>query len=281
MKLKAISKAIIGVALASTLLMPPKSDASGFPVVDIASIVQAIVDYAQQLTQYAEMVQSGSLQAQELVQTIQQYEQMLNEYETILANLQDLNSYISDGDMKAAFGLMTNSSLRHFVSPEFKDMSGDLLEVWLTVDEARNGRYGGVSDTAQVLADINSLYPDRPEVVEQAELILNYQDSATNVAAVNAQYENQLEGFEQNIDSQETAISSLGAESELASLQAIANILVSQQRIQVAAMRKDAASDSASISLEELMARRKAEALEKQLIKSQFYTDNTVNYEEY
>lgn len=279
MKLKLISTTISSVLLVGVLMMPPKADASGFPVVDIASIVQAVVDYAQQLTQYAEMIQSGLLQAQELVQTIQQYEQMLNEYETMLGNLQDLGSYISSGDMQSAFSLITNSNLSQFVSPEFADMTDDLLEVWVAVDEIRSTQFGGVADVERVLADLNSLYPDRPELLEKAELILNYQNSATNVAAINKQYENQLSGFEQNLENQELALNSLGAESELASLQAIANILVSQQRIQIAEMRKNAASDSASISLEEIVARRKAEALEKQLINAQSINDNTITYE--
>jgi len=279
MKLKLISTTISSVLLVGVLMMPPKADASGFPVVDIASIVQAVVDYAQQLTQYAEMIQSGLLQAQELVQTIQQYEQMLNEYETMLGNLQDLGSYISSGDMQSAFSLITNSNLSQFVSPEFANMTDDLLEVWVAVDEIRSTQFGGVADVEQVLADLNSLYPDRPELLEKAELILNYQNSATNVAAINKQYENQLSGFEQNLENQELALNSLGAESELASLQAIANILVSQQRIQIAEMRKNAASDSASISLEEIVARRKAEALEKQLINAQSINDNTITYE--
>lgn len=279
MKLKLISTTISSVLLVGVLMMPPKADASGFPVVDIASIVQAVVDYAQQLSQYAEMIQSGLLQAQELVQTIQQYEQMLNEYETMLGNLQDLGSYISSGDMQSAFSLITNSNLSQFVSPEFANMTDDLLEVWVAVDEIRSTQFGGVADVEQVLADLNSLYPDRPELLEKAELILNYQNSATNVAAINKQYENQLSGFEQNLENQELALNSLGAESELASLQAIANILVSQQRIQIAEMRKNAASDSASISLEEIVARRKAEALEKQLINAQSINDNTITYE--
>lgn len=279
MKVKLISTTISIVLLTGVLMMPPKADATGFPVVDIASIVQAVVDYSQQLTQYAEMIQSGLLQAQELVQTIQQYEQMLNEYETMLGNLQDLGSFISSGDMRSAFSLITNSNLSQFVSPEFANMTDDLLEVWVAVDEIRSTQFGGVSDVERVLADLNALYPDRPELLDKAELILNYQNSATNVAAINLQYENQLSGFEQNLENQEVALNSLGAESELASLQAIANILVSQQRIQIAEMRKNAASDSAAIKLEEIIARRKAEALEQKLIHAQSFDNNTVNYE--
>lgn len=274
---------VIAFLLMFTLALPmspKKAQATGFPVIDIASIVQAVTDYSQQLMQYAEMIQQGAQQGLQIIEQVRQYEQMVMEYETMLNNLKDLSQYISEGDMRAAFQLVTDSNLSQFVSPEFLQMSDDLLEVWVAVDEIRSLQFGGIRDIEESLNKINDLFPDNPDAAAKAEIILNYQKATVNRAAINAQYEKQVDGFEQNLSRQEQAISSLGGESEIASLQTIAHLLVSQQKMQVASMRQQAATSSASVPIEEIVARKQAEALEAKLIKAQQILSDSITYQD-
>ncbi|MCF2829703.1 MULTISPECIES: hypothetical protein [unclassified Pseudoalteromonas] len=279
MKLRRI---LVSMCVASALTLNAininKAHAAGFPVIDIASIAQAVVDYSQQLTQYAEMIQQGVKQGLQIANQIKEYEQMLREYETMLTNLQDLSELVSSRDMRKAFALVTNSNLSQFVAPEFSNMTQEMLDVWVAVDEIRAIQYGGIDDVENALQRIDALFPNNPNAVAQAEVIINYQKATVNKAALNEGYDAQLELFEENLRRQESTIDSLGPESELPTLQTIAHLLVSQQKIQLAEMRKNSAENRSELSIEEIVARKQADALERKIIKAESITSNNITY---
>jgi len=261
-----IKLALLAVAL--SIAVHQKANASGFPVVDIAGIVQSVTDYASQLQQYGEAIAQGTMQADELLTALDQYEQMAAEYETMLGNLQDLESAISAGDFIDAFGIITDSSLGDFINPDLAEWSEEALDVWVAVDEARRGRYGGTRRTAEeVLGDISNLFPDDEVAQEQAVFALNMQDSSASQAAVDQMFIQQIEAISENLLRQEELIQDLGPESELQTLQAIAQVLVSQQKLKESELRRDASRSQSGVSLEEMVAMRRARAIEDEAIR--------------
>ena len=261
-----IKLALLAVAL--SIAVHQKANASGFPVVDIAGIVQSVTDYASQLQQYGEAIAQGTMQADELLTALDQYEQMAAEYETMLGNLQDLESAISEGDFIDAFGIITDSSLGDFINPDLAEWAEEALDVWVAVDEARRGRYGGTRRTAEeILAEINDLFPNDVNAQEQAEFALNMQDSSSSQSAVDKMFIDQIDSISENLLRQEELIQDLGPESELQTLQAIGLVLVSQQKLKESELRRDVSRSQSGVSIEEILTMRRARAIEDEAIR--------------
>ena len=253
---------------------------SGFPVVDIASIVQSVTDYAQQLQQYAEMIENTALTADELAASLTQYEQMITDYELMVENLTDLSSLLDAGDFLEAFELVTDSNLSQFLTEDFADVADELLDVWVVVDEARSGRFGGVKDIENILAEIEDLYADNPEALEAATLALNAQNAATSEATADNVYLKQIKNIEDNLIAQRGEVRALGSDTELATLQFISNQLISQQQIMIAEMRHRATKEQMGLSFEEMVARKKAKAVEDAAIRMQNALNDDIEYPE-
>lgn len=257
-----------------------KVEASGFPVVDIASIVQAVTDYAQQLTQYAEMIEQTVLTADELATSITQYEQMVTDYEQMVTNLTDLNELMDAGDFLGAFELITDSGLSEFISEDFADIADELLDVWVEVDEARSGRFGGVRDIENVLAEIEDLYAENPEALEAATIAFNAQNASTSEVSADQIYLEQIASLEENLIEQSDTLNALGPESELATLQFLGQQLVAQQKIQVAQMRHAAVKEQVGFSFDEMVARKKAKSVSDAAVRMQTALDTEIEYPE-
>jgi hypothetical protein len=256
------------LAISLSLSVQQKASASGFPVVDIAGIVQSVTDYASQLQQYGEAIAQGTMQADELLTALDQYEQMAEEYTTMLGNLQDLQSAISAGDFIDAFGIITDSALGDYINPDYTEWAEEALDVWVAVDEARRGRYGGTRRTAEeILAEINDLFPDDVNAQEQAEFALNMQDSSSSQSAVDKMFIDQIDGISENLLRQEELIQNLGPESELQTLQAIGLVLVSQQKLKESELRRDVSRSQSGVSIEEILTMRRARAIEDEAIR--------------
>jgi hypothetical protein len=256
------------LAIALSLSVQQKASASGFPVVDIAGIVQSVTDYASQLQQYGEAIAQGTMQADELLTALDQYEQMADEYTTMLGNLQDLQSAISAGDFIDAFGIITDSALGDYINPDYTEWAEEALDVWVAVDEARRGRYGGTRRTAEeILGEINDLFPDDVNAQEQAEFALNMQDSSSSQSAVDKMFIDQIDSISENLLRQEELIQNLGPESELQTLQAIGLVLVSQQKLKESELRRDVSRSQSGVSIEEILTMRRARAIEDEAIR--------------
>ena len=277
---KVFKKTLIATAFSLSLLHAPAQSA-GFPVIDIASIVQAVTDYSQQLQQYAEMIEQSALSANELRTALTQYEQMVTDYEQMVKNLSDLGDLLDAGDFLEAFELVTDSNLSQFISDDFSEIADDLLDVWVAVDDARAGRFGGVKDIENVLVTIEELYADNPEIIAAAQEAFNAQNAQTSKAAANNVYLKQIDGIERKLERQTEKLHSLGPESELATLQFIGQQMVSQQKIEVAKMRQQATKDSIGIGFEEMIARKEAKAIADAAERRQASLNDEIEYPDF
>ena len=96
-----MKKIAVAVIMAITATQPAMAPASGFPVVDIASVAQAVADYSNQLLQYTEQMQQTILEQSQLAQLIATYEQTMTSYYHMLSQMQGLSRLIDRRDYMA------------------------------------------------------------------------------------------------------------------------------------------------------------------------------------
>lgn len=95
MSKKGIRKALILCAAFMMFASSPRdSEASGFPTVDIAALIQRITSYVTQLQQYASQLTSNQTEIGQLMQLYADYEQTLREYDHYLSQLRGLERFI-------------------------------------------------------------------------------------------------------------------------------------------------------------------------------------------
>ncbi len=278
---KGILHTIISAFLIVSLTIipaPKKAHATGFPVIDLANIVQMLVDMGMQIAQQAEMITTAVNSGLSVIEQIKEYVQMLEEYETTLTNLKDLGDAIASGDFEAAYGIISNSNLTEFVNEDLVDLSGDMLDVWVAVDDARRGKFGGAKAIEDILNEVSELYPDNPDVQEIVEISQNRQTASTSSAALSDIQLTNITKFENSIEKQEQLIDGLGEQSELATLQALAQALVFQSKLKVSEMRYDAAKSNVDISIGEIYSRNMAKAIENSLANTQEAINAEIDY---
>lgn len=269
--------ALIVVAL--TILPAPKTaEATGFPVVDLAGVVQMIIDFVVQISQQAEAITTAVNSGLSVVEQIKEYTQMLEEYETTLNNLKDLGESIADGDFDAAYGLVSNSNLTEFMSTDILELSDGMLDLWVAVDDARRGDFGGARAIEQVLDEANDLYSDNFEALELVELAQKRQSITTSNAAVSNVQLNQIENFESKVRNQQTMVAGLGGQSEVATLQALAQIMVFQSQLKVSEMRHDTARQQNDLTIGEVYTRNMAKAVDDSITKTKIAVNTDVVY---
>jgi phage-related protein len=99
-----LSKLAVAVMMALTIssaIIPSPSFATGFPVVDIASIAQAVAEYSTQLEQYSEQMQQTVLGEGQLSELIATYEQAMISYDHMLVQMSGLPRMIDARDYGA------------------------------------------------------------------------------------------------------------------------------------------------------------------------------------
>lgn len=100
-------KRILAVAIASVLsantLAPVAVQASGFPVVDLASIAESVKAYAQDLLNYEEYMQQTAEAVKTAKQTYDLYQQALVSYDHMLRQMQELKNRIDRKDWEGVY----------------------------------------------------------------------------------------------------------------------------------------------------------------------------------
>lgn len=267
------------LVISLTILPAPKTaEATGFPVVDLAGVVQMIIDFVIQIAHQAEAITTAVNSGLSVVEQIKEYTQMIEEYKTTLNNLRDLSEAISDGDFDAAYGLLSNSNLTEFVNMDLLNMSEGMLDIWTAVDDARRGDYGGARAIEDILGEANDLFGDNPEAIELIELSQNRQSITTSGAAISDVQLRQIDGFEDKVREQQTMIAGLGGETEIATLQALAQIMVFQNQMKVSEMRHDTARRKGDLSMSEIYSRNMAKAVDDNIVNSKIAINNDVVY---
>ena len=139
-----LKKLCAAVVIAVTAMGPAYAPASGFPVVDIASIAQAVADYSNQLLQYTEQMQQTILEQSQLAQLIATYEQTMTSYYHMLSQMQGLQRLISKRDYMAIMSKFSNvvdmypGNTPNFQSKEWIAKGKDLSRMYNRVADARD-----------------------------------------------------------------------------------------------------------------------------------------------
>lgn len=139
-----LKKLCAAIVIAVTAMGPAYAPASGFPVVDIASIAQAVADYSNQLLQYTEQMQQTILEQSQLAQLIATYEQTMTSYYHMLSQMQGLQRLISKRDYMAIMSKFSNvidmypGNTPNFQSKEWIAKGKDLSRMYNRVADARD-----------------------------------------------------------------------------------------------------------------------------------------------
>lgn len=107
---------LVLVCTISTVSVRP-AQATGFPTVDIAAIIQNIIAYITELSDYAESITQTTTQVDQLVSMYEEYQQMLQEYQHYLNQLQGLRNQISNADWNTLTQFVTD------ITPYISDLS--------------------------------------------------------------------------------------------------------------------------------------------------------------
>jgi hypothetical protein len=267
------------IVISLTIIPAPKTtEATGFPVVDLAGVVQMLVDFTVQISQQAQAITTAINSGLSVVEQIKEYTQMLEEYETTLNNLKDLGESIADGDFEAAYGLVSNSNLTEFMSTDILELSDEMLDLWVVVDDARRGNFGGARAIEDILEEAGNLYVDSPEVMELIEISQNRQSITTSSAAISTLQLDQISLFEGQLEKQQIMVRNLGGQSEIATLQALAQIMVFQSQLKVSEMRHDTARRESNLTIDEVYTRNMAKAVDDSITKTKIAVNTDVVY---
>lgn len=136
-----LKKLCAAIVIAVTAMGPAYAPASGFPVVDIASVAQAVADYSNQLLQYTEQMQQTILEQSQLAQLISTYEQTMTSYYHMLSQMQGLQRLISKRDYMAIMKKFSNViDMYPGNAPDFKSKE------WIAKGKELSRMYNRVSD---------------------------------------------------------------------------------------------------------------------------------------
>ncbi len=252
-------------------IISSSSFASGIPVVDVASNVQQITSYIQDLADYAEQLNQLSVQSQQYSQMVQEYQ----EYEHYLKQLEGI---------KHKF---TNTEWNQMMSQTFGSYGDGYLS---NVPAMDSSSATFESDLDAILAKFGYL-PEDPTEVENEAILNGINDTSrlvTEAQRNKAVFEKwrdiqkQVVGNEKASNQRRAAIektnqmlSSLGDESDLATLQLIAiqnKIKLDQNESTARALNQILQQQS---SIEAMEASRKAERMKKEQERLAKHRSNT------
>jgi len=120
---------------------------SGFPVVDIASISQAVTDYTNQLLHYEELMAQTILNESQLMEAIQLYEQVMTEYDHMLYQMEGLRDKVSQREWEQIYARYKHVIDSHptarpdYNTPRWTAANRKLEEVY-----TRSGRLEDIED---------------------------------------------------------------------------------------------------------------------------------------
>lgn len=256
-------------------IISSNSFASGIPVVDVASNAQQITSYIQDLADYAEQLNQLSVQSQQYSQMVQEYQQKLTEYEHYLKQLEGI---------KHKF---TNTEWNQMMSQTFGSY-GDSYLSNVPVMDSSSATFE--SDLDAIIAKFGYL-PEDPAEVENEAILNGINDTSRLVTEAQRNkaifekwrdIQKQVVGNEKASNQRRAAIektnqmlSSLGDESDLATLQLIAiqnKIKLDQNESTVRALNQILQQQS---SIEAMEASRKAERMKKEQERLAKHRSNT------
>lgn len=137
----ALRKLVVAMVIGTT---PVTTYASGFPVVDIASIAQAVADYSNQLLQYTEQMQQTILEESQLAQLIASYEQTMVSYNHMLTQMNSLKRMMDRRDWEGLYKKYASvidsypGSMPDFNAGKWINKGKDLQSLYARIDKAKD-----------------------------------------------------------------------------------------------------------------------------------------------
>lgn len=215
-----MKKLAVAIVMAITATGPALAPASGFPVVDIASVAQAVADYSNQLLQYTEQMQQTILEQSQLAQLIATYEQTMTSYYHMLSQMQGLQRLISKRDYMAIASKFSNViDMYPGSAPDFK------TKEWIAKGKELSRMYERVSDARDLESTIRAI-PFDAKSQERQEVAAEQANTMDQMAVGQSIFsESMNDELLTNVErANEVAIKrqALGPEDHLATLQLMA-----------------------------------------------------------
>lgn len=220
----ALHAGVVAAIVAIGSLQPQKAEASGFPTVDIAALIQRILGYVTQLSDYASQLTSEMTQISQLMQLYEDYTQTLREYEHFLNQVRSMRSFISDADWNDLMAAMAPyyGTSDYAVVPTMDPDSG-------TFDNDVRALLNQYTTVPRTEADFDA---------RLASIDLDSDDFRDTNTQLSAAYSRQMDVYRQVSRNEEDAverdtrieglnnvIENLGDESDLATMQTMATAL--------------------------------------------------------
>ncbi|MFZ3526955.1 hypothetical protein [Vibrio harveyi] len=186
--------------------------ATGFPTIDAANLLQNVTEYSLILKEYEQILNQTGINTNELLTAINQYEQILREYQVLLNQVKSLENKINRRDY---------SGIARDAKRFSKQYIGD-AETSNTQAVAR--RYGNVTPKHELNTLADSAVGYTPPDIERAYTLAN---DANLLEQQRQVYSARNEQSRRDIDHIEQQRVELGDQSELATLQ----LLVEQNQV--------------------------------------------------
>lgn len=139
---------------------PPKANATGIPTVDIAALVQKLVEYAQLLSDYAEQIYQSTVVANEYVQTLKKMEQTYKEYAHTLEQIKGLKDYVDNQEWKKILAQIDIDFPLNPLDSHWDDWSIDIYaeDGVIDVDKSISNVYHRIRELPEVYEDISTVF---------------------------------------------------------------------------------------------------------------------------
>lgn len=205
-----VKRTLIAVMISSSLSLP--ASGTGFPTIDVANLMQAVIQYTQLIKEYEQILKQTGLNTDQLLTAIDQYTQTLTEYQVLLNQVEGLKNQLERKDYRAI-----SSDMNRLYENHTKD-----TDVPQTVE--LNRRYDDIgtrSDTEALAQDALTYVPS------DIAFSYNRASDANNQSVERAFYRNLNAQSREDIAHVDKQRVNLGSQSELATLQ----LMVEQNQI--------------------------------------------------
>jgi len=148
---------VYGLLSLGSLLMQSPARATGIPTVDIAALVQELIAYSQQMSDYTEQLYQSQVNANEYVQKLKQLEQIYIEYEHTLDQIEGLKEHVDQDVWEGILNLVYTTFPSQPLDQRWKDWSSDIYqdERVAEVDERVGSRHDRIRELEEVYTDID------------------------------------------------------------------------------------------------------------------------------
>lgn len=157
---------VLSLLLVATPLLTysPKSEATGIPTVDIAALIQKLLQYVQELNDYAEQLYQSQVVANNYIQTLKDMEQTYREYEHTLEQIKGIKDYVDNEEWKE---ILTRIDIDFPLNP--LDSHWDDWDVDIYTDD-------GVVDIDEAVGSVYKRIRSLPDVYEDIETVFESDD---------------------------------------------------------------------------------------------------------